>query len=81
MHPDWAVSLLPECQSFNVPFHFKQWGHWVPLELTDETARPKLLNLRNERPVEMVRLSKKLAGRTLEGTTWDGVPLTPLIHA
>jgi protein gp37 len=30
MHPDWAVSLLNQCQAFNVPFHFKQWGQWDP---------------------------------------------------
>jgi protein gp37 len=81
MHPDWVIGLLNQCEAFNVPFHFKQWGHWVPAELTNETARPKLLELSNERPVEMVRLSKKLAGRVLEGTTWDGLPHPHLIHA
>ena len=81
MHPDWATGLLRQCQSFDVPFHFKQWGHWVPAELTNELARPRLLELDNERPVEMVRLGKKLAGRILEGATWDGLPLTPLTHA
>ncbi len=63
MHPDWAVSLLQQCQEFTVPFHFKQWGHWVPAELVDEIARPRLLEISNERPVNIVRLSKKLAGR------------------
>lgn len=81
MHPDWAVSLLRQYQRFEVPFHFKQWGQWVPAEVTNEIAKPRLVELNNERPVEMVRLSKKLAGRTLEGTTWDGVPHPPLIHA
>jgi protein gp37 len=81
MHPDWAVSLLNQCQAFNVPFHFKQWGQWVPAQLVHEAIRPRVLELNHERPVAMVRMSKKLAGRTLEGTTWDGVPLTPLIHA
>jgi protein gp37 len=81
MHPDWAVSLLRQCQRFEVPFHFKQWGQWVPAKLTNEFARSRLVELNNERPVEMVRLGKKLAGRILEGTTWDGVPLAPLTHA
>jgi protein gp37 len=81
MHPDWVLTLLHQCQEFNVPFHFKQWGHWVPAELTDETAKPRLVTLEDERPVTMVRLSKKLAGRILEGTTWDGVPHTPLANA
>jgi protein gp37 len=81
MHPDWAIALLNQCEEFNVPFHFKQWGNWVPAELTTETVRASLLELRNERPVNMARVGKRLAGRILEGTTWDGVPHPPLIHA
>ena len=81
MHPDWAVSLLRQCQRFEVPFHFKQWGQWVPTELTNEIAKSSILELNNERPVQMVRLGKKLAGRILEGTTWDGVPFATLTHA
>ena len=29
-HPDWAASILHQCQRAKVPFHFKRWGHWVP---------------------------------------------------
>ena len=67
MHPDWASSLLHQCQEFDVPFHFKQWGHWVPAELLCEEVSPRVISLQNERPVKMARVSKKLAGRTLEG--------------
>jgi protein gp37 len=81
MHPDWIVSLLYQCEAANIPFHFKQWGHWVPVDLTNEIAKPQLLSLSNERPVEMVRLAKKLAGRKLEGTTWDGLPHTAKVNA
>lgn len=81
MHPDWVLSLLAQCQGSNVPFHFKQWGQWVPAELVDEVTPARVMEFANERAVEMVRLSKKLAGRTLEGTTWDGVPLTTPAHA
>jgi len=30
MHPQWARSLRDQCQSAGVPFHFKQWGEWLP---------------------------------------------------
>ena len=63
------------------PFHFKQWGHWVPAELINEEAKPRIINFSNERPVNMARVSKKLAGRILEGATWDGVPRASLVHA
>lgn len=81
MHPDWIISLLHQCQDSDVPFHFKQWGQWVPMQPTHGPAGARLIELNNERPVEMVRMNKKLTGRILEGTTWDGVPHTPLIHA
>lgn len=37
MHPDWARSLRDQCQAAGVPFHFKQWGEWLPFE---ETTQP-----------------------------------------
>lgn len=33
MHPDWARSLRDQCASANVPFFFKQWGEWCPVEI------------------------------------------------
>ena len=32
MHPDWARSLLDQCQAASVPFFFKQWGEWVSVD-------------------------------------------------
>lgn len=31
MHPDWARSLMRQCEAAGVPFFFKQWGTWLPL--------------------------------------------------
>jgi protein gp37 len=75
MHPDWAQCLLTQCQNAKVAFHFKQWGHWAPAEVHSQTENTSLINLPSERPVKMVRLPKKEAGRILAGTTWDGFPL------
>jgi protein gp37 len=74
MHPDWVVGLLNQCEDFDVPFHFKQWGNWVPAELTDEMTKVQLLSFVNERPVEMARVAKKLAGRKIEGREWNEWP-------
>jgi protein gp37 len=74
MHPDWVVSLLHQCRSAGVPFHFKQWGHWVPADLLNTSVQTKTLNFSNERPVTMIPAGKKLAGRVLQGTTWNGFP-------
>ncbi|MUO84844.1 phage Gp37/Gp68 family protein [Agrobacterium vitis] len=34
MHPDWARSLRDQCAAAGVPFLFKQWGQWGPIEET-----------------------------------------------
>jgi protein gp37 len=74
MHPDWAAGLLQQCQDANVPFHFKQWGHWVPAEILGPDHSGNVIEFEEGRPVEMARLPKKEAGRILNGTTWDGLP-------
>jgi protein gp37 len=73
MHPAWPRAVLHQCQEFEVPFHFKQWGHWVPAEITNDKT-PILLTIGQEAPVQMARLPKKQAGRILEGTVWNGLP-------
>ncbi|MDP3859870.1 MAG: phage Gp37/Gp68 family protein [Stagnimonas sp.] len=30
MHPDWARDIRAACIKAGTPFHFKQWGHWLP---------------------------------------------------
>lgn len=32
MHPDWARTIRDECQAAGVPFFFKQWGGWKPID-------------------------------------------------
>jgi protein gp37 len=32
MHPDWVRSLRDQCAAAEVPFFFKQWGAYIPLE-------------------------------------------------
>ena len=32
MHPDWARSLRDQCVAAGVPYFFKQWGEYLPLE-------------------------------------------------
>lgn len=41
MHPNWARTLLDQCQAAGVAFHFKQWGEWAPVVLeADEDGNP-----------------------------------------
>ena len=65
-HPDWIRGLRDQCVSARVAFHFKQWGNWYPQEA---------YRTGHERPItSFVRMSKKSAGRILDGRTWDELP-------
>jgi protein gp37 len=80
MHPDWALGLLHQCRRAKVPFHFKQWGHWAPDD-TKLSSQKTLLAVGDHRPVRMMAVGKKLAGRILEGTTWDNLPRPPALDS
>lgn len=32
MHPDWARSLRDQCLKVGIPFFYKQWGAWGPVD-------------------------------------------------
>jgi protein gp37 len=73
-HPNWIRALRDQCREAQVPFHFKQWGHWSPeakslnesrkIELEDGFGMTELLTWK----------PKKVSGRLLDGRTWDGYP-------
>ena len=76
MHPDWVRSARDQCQANNIPFFFKQWGEWVPLDhlpwVTDSTTFATC-------PIEMdgawmCRVGKGMAGHVLDGREWRGMP-------
>jgi protein gp37 len=69
--PSWFRDLLNQCMAADIPFHFKQWGDWAPGQGIN------LARARSARAADgttMLRVGKKVAGRTLDGATWDGLP-------
>jgi protein gp37 len=86
-HPDWFRSLRDQCQAAGVPFFFKQWGEWAPFTYIHEN-RKALLRIgyskhekerecvvgEHSAAINMRRLGKKSAGRSLDGRTWDEYP-------
>lgn len=96
MHPEWLTTLRDECAEVGVPFHFKQWGEWVPqlgaITLSDNPEvsryqwaswwegaweffdRPDCWTVMSEPEDCMVKVGTKVAGRSLDGRTWDGLP-------
>ena len=61
----WLRELRDQCNTAGVAFHFKQWGNWFPSEQTV---------LGNEPAMSYTRLSKKAAGRELDGRIWNELP-------
>lgn len=74
MHPDWVNGLLHQCLNAQVAFHFKQWGHWMPTECQRIADQANVIVIADERPIAMKAVGKKIAGRVLHGTTWNGLP-------
>lgn len=71
MHPDWARSLRDQCQAARIPYLFKQWGshRWIAGSKWDEATQCWV-----DHGIVPQRVSKKLAGRELDGRTWDEYP-------
>lgn len=74
-HPSWVRSLRDQCLSAGIPFHFKQWGCWRPLEKNSDSRLLTIeLEDHNGEAVTLIRRGKRANGRDLDGRTWDGVP-------
>jgi len=90
MHPEWTRSLRDQCAAAGVPFFFKQWGHWQPL---DQVAEKVITGTRGHAVVHVdgrhlldsdiadpphsvfaVNFGKKAAGRLLDGREHNGMP-------
>ena len=77
MFPGWARQLRDQCNAAGIPFHFKQWGHWSPVQ----PQKLKLSSLVKQfwddvtgEEIFMEAKGKKQAGRRLDGVTWDELP-------
>ena len=77
MHPGWARSLRDRCALAGVPFLFKQWSEWGQgFDCVEETRSVPghLLKFFPELNRTFTRISKKAAGRLLDGVLHDAYP-------
>ncbi|MCX7062812.1 MAG: phage Gp37/Gp68 family protein [Gammaproteobacteria bacterium] len=72
MHPDWGRSLRDQCAAAGVPFLFKQWGEWAPVDPCMPSELQESEELAGKLVDGMHRVGKKAAGRKLDGRTHDG---------
>jgi protein gp37 len=79
MNPEWAESLRDQCLEAGVPILFKQWGNWTVIDDQPAHAASKRLTTvlmrQDGTPIQMVRTSKKAAGRLLDGREYTQFPL------
>ncbi|AIO22985.1 phage Gp37/Gp68 family protein [Burkholderia cepacia] len=80
MHPGWARDLRDQCTAYGVPFLFKQWGEWLPVEPNGTAIRGCGTTPARE-PVfrfaanhHFTKVGKRAAGRHLDGRTHDEFP-------
>lgn len=83
MHIDWVRSLRDQCAAAGTSFLFKQWGNWFPYGEVDGNGtinsqtrgetRENWYSWDREDGFS-VRLDKRVAGRFLDGRTWDATP-------
>jgi protein gp37 len=68
---EWFRSLRDQCAAANVPFHFKQWGEWAPLNDHDDPAQGAPKDAPGREIVvddyRYRRVGKRLSGRYLDG--------------
>lgn len=87
MHPDWVRSLRDQCTAAGVPFFFKQWGEWFPVnsqaddlgEHGDVEVFTDSWKLRGEQHdwddySYSVKIGKTKAGRLLDRREWSEMP-------
>jgi protein gp37 len=77
MEPQWPDDLRKQCSAARVPFHFKQWGHWAPIELagaavTSKTVIRIVKHAGSE--ISLAGVGKGKTGRSLGGKLWDQFP-------
>lgn len=74
MHPDWARKLLSDCQRAKVPFFFKQWGEWQPVDQSDNMVPGNTREHVWPDGTISLRIGRKNAGRLLDGKEWSQYP-------
>jgi protein gp37 len=73
MLPSWPRKLRDQCRDANIPFHFKQWGHWIPTRKNVSSSMSFWDEVEGVN-VRMEPRGKQAAGRRLDGALWDEVP-------
>lgn len=78
LHPAWIRRVRDQAEAAGIPFHFKQWGEWLPWGQFGN----RVLQCHHQKTVQdpdlgdfrTYRVTKKKAGRLLDGVLHDEFP-------
>lgn len=79
-HPNWFRSLRDQCAAAGVPFFFKQWGEWLPvdhLKEANQAAGKEQKTYKGQKLEDgtlMLRTGTDLAGAALDGHPCQSFP-------
>lgn len=74
MDPMWVRSLRDVCDDAGIPFFFKQWGEYVPLDHLSMEDEHEYCPVVQMGQAWMVRAGKQKAGHLLDGKEWRETP-------
>lgn len=79
MAPSWARADRDWCQDHKIAFWFKQWGEWAPQPASQASPQIEEHELGGLASTTLggetlLRVGRKLAGRELDGRTWEEWP-------
>lgn len=77
MHPHWARVWRRATHDAGAAFLFKQWGEWAPASsVAERETNGHTWEGDTSGQELMLRVGRTLAGRELDGRTWDEYPRT-----
>lgn len=68
MYPEWIRKIRDDCKAADIPFFFKQWGEFLPIDQQLTSGVGKYYNDRFTKP------GKKKAGRLLDEVEYNEYP-------
>lgn len=77
-HPDWARGLRDQCAAAGVPFFWKQWGDWFPVDRASDVALLDVIkgsgSFRAFGDFMAAKIGKAKAGALLDGQIHRAAP-------
>ena len=73
--PTWFRELRDHAISHDIPFFFKQWGHWAPADTFQYGKAVQTIDIVGEGfSNQMIGLGASFSGRVLDGALHDDLP-------